>query len=225
MSIRPLPAGPAFPEAGGAHAALMDRIYRRQRHVYDLTRKPYLLGRDYLLDRLEPPRRGHVLEIACGTGRNLAGVLARHPEVCLYGLDISEEMLATATRRLGSRARLAVGDARAFDARALFGRDTFHRIVLSYSLSMIPDWRAALAEAARRLAPGGELHIVDFGDQAGLPRWFDRGLRAWLAQFHVTPRGDLAEALGAQARATGGHVVWAPLRRGYAQYGVLTRHG
>ena len=27
-------------------AALMDRIYRRQRHVYDVTRKYYLLGRD-----------------------------------------------------------------------------------------------------------------------------------------------------------------------------------
>ena len=27
-----------------ASAALMDRIYRRQRHVYDLTRKYYLLG-------------------------------------------------------------------------------------------------------------------------------------------------------------------------------------
>ena len=34
-------------------AALMDRIYRRQRHVYDLTRKYYLLGRDELIERFE----------------------------------------------------------------------------------------------------------------------------------------------------------------------------
>ena len=27
-------------------AALMDRMYRHQRHIYDLTRKFYLLGRD-----------------------------------------------------------------------------------------------------------------------------------------------------------------------------------
>ena len=33
------------------HADLMDRIYRRQRHVYDATRKYYLLGRDRLIER------------------------------------------------------------------------------------------------------------------------------------------------------------------------------
>jgi S-adenosylmethionine-diacylgycerolhomoserine-N-methlytransferase len=27
-------------------AALMDPMYRRQRHIYDLSRKFYLLGRD-----------------------------------------------------------------------------------------------------------------------------------------------------------------------------------
>ncbi|TPE47966.1 class I SAM-dependent methyltransferase [Amaricoccus solimangrovi] len=222
MNARPLPAGPAAPEDG--HAALMDGVYRYQRHFYDLTRRPYLLGREHLLDRLAPPARGHVLEIACGTGRNLAGVLRRHPEVCLYGLDISEEMLRSAARTLGGRARLASGDARAFDAPKLFGREGFHRIILSYSLSMIPDWRGALAEAARHLAPGGELHVVDFGDQSGMPRWFDAGLRAWLARFHVTPRGDLATALAREAEAVGGAAVWSPLLRSYAQYGVLIRH-
>ena len=33
-----------------APAALMDRLYRRQRHFYDVTRKHYLLGRDRLID-------------------------------------------------------------------------------------------------------------------------------------------------------------------------------
>ena len=36
------------------HAALMDRVYRRQRHIYDATRKFYLLGRDPLIERLAP---------------------------------------------------------------------------------------------------------------------------------------------------------------------------
>ena len=36
---------------------LMDRVYRHQRHIYDLTRKHYLLGRDHLIDaaRRRPP--------------------------------------------------------------------------------------------------------------------------------------------------------------------------
>ena len=52
-------------------AGLMDRMYRFQRHIYDATRKFYLLGRDGLVDRLQPPMDGSVLEIGCGTGRNL----------------------------------------------------------------------------------------------------------------------------------------------------------
>ncbi len=36
-----------------SHAELMDGVYRYQRHVYDLTRKYYLLGRDRLIDGLD----------------------------------------------------------------------------------------------------------------------------------------------------------------------------
>lgn len=35
-------------------AALMDAIYRRQRHIYDASRKFYLLGRDGLIADLDP---------------------------------------------------------------------------------------------------------------------------------------------------------------------------
>ena len=54
-----------------AAAALMDRIYHRQRRYYDFTRKYYLLGRDRLIEGLAPPPGGRVLEIGCGTARNL----------------------------------------------------------------------------------------------------------------------------------------------------------
>ena len=41
-----------------SHARLMDSVYRHQRHIYDLTRKFYLLGRDDLIDGLVVPRGG-----------------------------------------------------------------------------------------------------------------------------------------------------------------------
>ena len=44
----------------GSHAEAMDAIYRTQRHIYDLTRKYYLLGRDRLIADLAPPRGGTV---------------------------------------------------------------------------------------------------------------------------------------------------------------------
>jgi hypothetical protein len=39
-----------------ANASVMDGIYRHQRHIYDLTRRYYLLGRNDLIAALKPPR-------------------------------------------------------------------------------------------------------------------------------------------------------------------------
>ena len=82
--------------AGQDHASLMDGVYRHQRHFYDMTRKYYLLGRDFALRQLQPGADAHILEIACGTGRNLDQIDMRYPDRQLYGLDISSEMLRSA---------------------------------------------------------------------------------------------------------------------------------
>jgi S-adenosylmethionine-diacylgycerolhomoserine-N-methlytransferase len=34
------------------HGALMDRVYRRQRHIYNVTRRYYLVGRRILIRSL-----------------------------------------------------------------------------------------------------------------------------------------------------------------------------
>jgi S-adenosylmethionine-diacylgycerolhomoserine-N-methlytransferase len=200
------------------HGQLMDQTYRFQRLIYDVTRKYYLLGRDHLIAEMDVAPGARVLEVACGTGRNLSVIAQHYPQARLYGFDISQEMLTTARKKLGSDAALAQGDACAFDPSAMFGEEAFDHIVLSYSLSMIPDWTAALSEAKRHLAPGGTLHVVDFGSSAGLPRWFQRGLRAWLARFHVSPRKTLEAQLSALAEH-GGAATVQHLYRDYAIYG------
>ena len=84
----------------------MDRIYARQRHIYDLTRRYFLLGRDTLIAELRPPSRGGILEIGCGTGRNLIATARAYPDAALFGLDVSSAMLSTARaniRRCGLR--------------------------------------------------------------------------------------------------------------------------
>ena len=209
-------------------ALLMDRMYRRQRHIYDATRKFYLLGRDGAIAALAPLPGETVLEIGCGTGRNLIAVARRFPNAAVYGLDISSEMLATARaaiRRAGldGRVTLAQGDASDFDPQALFERAAFDRVLVSYALSMIPPWREALAQAIDVVAEGGALEIVDFGDQAGLPRLLRAGLRRWLAVFDVTPRDALKDALAALVAARGlSYRVVAPFR-GYAVRAVVER--
>ena len=206
----------------------MDGVYAAQRHIYDLTRKYYLLGRDRLIAELAPPRGGTVLEVGCGTARNLIAAARRWPDARFFGLDISEAMLATARAKvaaagLSDRIVLSQGDAAKFSARGLFGVDGFDRVFLSYTLSMIPDWTGAIEQAAKAVAPGGALRIVDFGQQERLPRWWRRALFAWLARFHVTPRRELPVALRHTAMAGGLERAFEPLLRGYAWSGSLKR--
>jgi S-adenosylmethionine-diacylgycerolhomoserine-N-methlytransferase len=208
------------------NAARMDAIYARQRHFYDLTRKYYLLGRDRLIARLDVPAGGTVLEVGCGTGRNLIAVAKRYPGARLFGLDISEAMLTTARAKVAAagfadRITLKQADATDFNAATLFGHATFDRVFFSYTLSMIPDWQAAIAQGAK--ATGGALHLVDFGQQEGLPGWFKLGLGAWLAKFDVDPRAALPDALERIGRETGLTPRFEPLYRGYAWSGSLTR--
>ena len=200
-----------------SHAGLMDDVYRTQRRFYDVTRKYYLLGRDRIIHEMNPAENAHILEIACGTGRNLHHINRHYPGRALYGLDISEQMLASARKKLAGRAYLKQGDACHFDPKTMFGRKDFDHIVMSYSLSMIPDWQSALNEAISHLAPGGTLHIVDFGTQSGLPEVFKRALHYWLREFHVSPREDMEQVLAQIAEEKDMTVNFTPLYRGYAQ--------
>ncbi|MCY0095609.1 class I SAM-dependent methyltransferase [Hoeflea ulvae] len=209
-----------------ANASAMDGIYRHQRHIYDLTRRYYLLGRNDLIAALQPPPGGTVLEIGCGTARNLTLTARRYPDAQLFGLDISAEMLKSAEAMvsktgMGDRIRLAQGDATSFKADEIFGVPGFDRVFLSYSLSMIPGWQAALEQALHAVAPGGELHVVDFGQQSALPKWFGKALKTWLARFHVTPRQNLEAAMAALAGTHQAHLTFSPVYRDYARIGMI----
>ncbi|MEM7178767.1 MAG: class I SAM-dependent methyltransferase [Pseudomonadota bacterium] len=214
------------------HAALMDQVYRRQRHIYDVTRKYYLLGRDRLIAELAPEPGHHVLEMGCGTGRNLILAARRYPEAVFCGIDISEEMLETARAKVASaglsgRVTLKQADATAFSAGALFGVPGFDRTYFSYTLSMVPDWPAALDQALGATLPGGRLHIIDFGQQRAMPALVRGLLRRWLALFHVDPRAEMADGVAAAAKARHREVIFTPLYRDYSwsfQVGPIAGH-
>lgn len=216
----------AVQTANESQAHLMDRMYRYQRYIYDFTRKYYLFGRDTLIRELNPPPGASVLEVGCGTGRNLAVLGELYPGARLFGLDISAEMLATAKAKLRRQNRadavLRVADATNFTA-ASFDQEGFDRIVISYALSMVPEWEKAVDAAIAALKPGGSLHIVDFGQQEGWPAGFRRLLRAWLRRFHVTPRESLFDAMRKRAERDGAALEVRSLGRDYAWLAVYRR--
>lgn len=142
----------------------IERYYRFQSKIYDATRWLFLFGRTTVIDELAKvggnPR--HIVEIGCGTGRNLAALARRFPEAKIMGIDLSEEMLSIARRKLG-----IFGDRVALRRRIHSGvlDEPADVVLFSYSLSMMnPGWQTALTSAVRGLTTGGVLAAVDFHD-------------------------------------------------------------
>ena len=215
-----------FATENDSHARRMDQMYRFQRHIYDLTRKYYLLGRDTTIRQIDAKPGQSILELGCGTGRNLRKIAGRYPQSRPFGLDISEEMLISARKGLTrdgvSDPVLVAADATNFTP-VMFEKDGFDHILISYALSMIPDWEKTIHAGLAALVPGGTLHIVDFGQQERLPRWFAKLLTAWLHQFHVTPRENLESITREAAKTIGAFSEFSAMFRGYAWQVRITR--
>ena len=208
-------------------AVLMDRMYSWQTGIYDFTRRPYLLGRDQLISSLAPPTGGRVLEIGCGTGRNLINAARRWPNAAYSGVDVSNAMLQKARKEIiaaGLEDVICVTQADAVTLpKMLFGDASFQRVFFSYTLSMIPDWKTALERAVDVLPPGGSLLVADFGDQHGLPKVFRIILRTWLSLFDVSPREDLEAVMREIAFRRGLSCDFQSLYGGYAFLAALRR--
>jgi ubiquinone/menaquinone biosynthesis C-methylase UbiE len=169
---------------GGASARPVDRVrgfYERYATDYDRWTDQFdrlLLGEGRR--RICARARGHVLEVAVGTGRNLAF----YPrDARLTGLDLSPAMLAIAGRRAAESGRTA--DLRLGDAQSLpFADNQFDAVVFTLALSVIPDARRALAEAYRVLRPGGQLLLLEHVRSGIAPvRWLERVLEPLMASL------------------------------------------
>ena len=202
--------------------ARLNNLYRFQRHFYDLTRRFFLFGRDELLQKMKVQPGESVLEVGCGTGRNLLKLSHLAPNGKRFGLDASDEMLKTAAAKFDWRGVqkqivLRQGFAEEFDFKDTFGRsEPFDKIFISYSLSMFPAWREALLNVLENVKAGGDLYIVDFWDGAALPAWFNRLRRWWLGLFKVYARPEFLDFLHELRNEGAGVLTVEPVRRRYA---------
>lgn len=146
--------------AAGSHAERLERFYAPQAQRYDAFRDRLLHGRAELVARLPVGRGAHLVELGAGTGRNLEFFGARLERAGAVTLvDLCPALLALARARHAARANVHVVEADATTYRPARPADC---VYLSYALTMIPDWRAALANALAMLKPGGVLGVVDF---------------------------------------------------------------
>jgi ubiquinone/menaquinone biosynthesis C-methylase UbiE len=136
---------------------------RYDRAMRFLERHQFRGGREWVCSRA----RGDVLEVAVGTGLNLALYPA---EARLTGVDLSPEMLVRARSRSVEIGRPI--DLKEADVVALpFGDDSFDTVVSTLAMCAVPDDRAGILEMRRVLRPGGRLLLLDHIGSSWWPIW------------------------------------------------------
>lgn len=166
-------------------ATSVQRFYRYHALIYDSTRWAILHGRRRAARELALQPESRVLEIGCGTGLNFrfAQEWLDPERGGIVGVDFSDDMLRRAERRVAAQGWSNVELVHADATRLDLGR-TFDAVFFAYSLTMIPDWPAAIERAVRHLRVGGRLVVLDFGR---FQSWGPLGplMRAWLRANHV----------------------------------------
>jgi S-adenosylmethionine-diacylgycerolhomoserine-N-methlytransferase len=174
----------------------MSGYYAWQSRIYDATRWAFLFGRDAILEDVRLKPGDTVVEIGCGTGRNLAGILKRvgsSGEV--FAVDCARPMLERCAERIR---RKAWNNVRLIDREYGLTPVTAGSadvVLMSYSLSMIPDWERIVDCAARELKPKGRIGVVDF--RLGNDATAIAGFEQWMTRNHVSINRPYVEKLSA----------------------------
>jgi demethylmenaquinone methyltransferase / 2-methoxy-6-polyprenyl-1,4-benzoquinol methylase len=140
------PLGPTYDRVGALLSFGQDPRWRR-----------------FLVSRL-PHDRGHVLDVATGTGLVAAELVRRDFRVT--GVDQSPEMLALARERFRERVELVEASADSLP----FAHGSFDHLTFTYLLRYVADPAATLAELARVVRPGGVVASLEFGVPEGVAR-------------------------------------------------------
>jgi S-adenosylmethionine-diacylgycerolhomoserine-N-methlytransferase len=187
------------PVRGKDHAARMESFYSGQAEAYDDFRKRLLKGRQEMYSAIHPPERATWVDMGGGTGSNLEYIAERIPSLeKVFVVDLSPSLLDVAKKRARERGWQNV---EAVEADATLYRPPSGQadvVTFSYSLTMIPDWFAAIENALDMLKPGGLIGVVDFYISRKYPRdglkrhrSFTRGFwPLWFANDNVFPSAD-----------------------------------
>jgi S-adenosylmethionine-diacylgycerolhomoserine-N-methlytransferase len=144
----------------GNLAERLQAFYGPQAEYYDAFRERLLHGRAELMERLSPAPGDWLVELGAGTGRNLGFLGERLCSLARVDLvDLCPALLEQARKRTERLPNVRVIEGDAVSYRPDGPVDC---VYFSYSLTMIPNWEAALGNALAMLKPGGRLGVVDF---------------------------------------------------------------
>jgi S-adenosylmethionine-diacylgycerolhomoserine-N-methlytransferase len=192
------------PVRGKDHAARMESFYAGQAEAYDDFRRRLLKGRRELWEAVGVPEDGIWVDMGGGTGVNLEHFGPRIDRLRkVYVVDLSPSLLAVARRRIEQHGWTNAEAVEADATEYCPPEGPADVVTFSYSLTMIPDWFAAVENASAILKPGGLIGVVDFYVSRKHPSeggarhgWFTRTFwPVWFAIDNVFPSPDQAPFL------------------------------
>lgn len=169
--------------AGDDIASRLEGFYQGQAESYDAFRERLLHGRRELMQALQLPANARVVELGGGTGQNLDFLGDKLDQIAAYQVvDLCPSLLAVAQKRAQQYPQVRVVEA---DACTYQPTEKVDCVIFSYSLTMIPDWAAAIDNAKAMLKPTGKIAVVDFTLSDQQPAWMGYFWRRWFAHDGV----------------------------------------
>jgi len=120
---------------------------------------------DFGLERMDPQKNDHILEIGFGHGRLLSKLVQQVTEGKVHGIDISEQMVKVTTNRNKDwvdNGKLVLKQASIADIPYPEGH--FDKVFTCNTIYFWPDPKENIKEVKRVLKPGGEL-LCAFRDE------------------------------------------------------------
>ncbi len=151
------------PIRGSSHAERLESFYGPQAASYDRFREKLLQGRQELYSSVPCAAGARWLDLGGGTGANLEFLGSRLAELeRAFIVDLAPSLLSIARQRAITRGwqnvEIVQADATQFSPPG----GPVDVVTFSYSLTMMPDWFAAIDRAWELLRPGGRIGVVDF---------------------------------------------------------------
>ena len=123
-----------------------------------------------LLDQARLDGELDVLDLGSGTGTLAIWAKQRNPALRIRGLDGDPSIIARAVRK-AERAGVAIGFDDGLSYELPYPDGSFDRVLSSlfFHHLVLRDKQRTIAEIARVLRPGGELHVGDWGQPRSAP--------------------------------------------------------
>ena len=144
------------PISGATHKEKLESFYAGQARSYDVFRHRFLHGRVPMIEAMPSQKGGVWVDLGGGTAANMehfGDALRIFSKVVV--LDLTPSLLAVAQRRIDERGwssfvTTVEGDATKQGLPGMPPAGGADLVTMSYSLTMIPDWKAALANVRGR---------------------------------------------------------------------------